>query len=133
MTNLKLFFFLLQEHHLQRAIVTGLIIPTPEVFQVDEAGCYSRCYPGEWKVPRNLIHMQRMSNNYVIDSIVIMILKLKIYGTAFTMEQDIPDYDMDSDDERWINSQAGKLDITPLQVSISTLVIKYKHSLFLCV
>ncbi|XP_057380415.1 enhancer of polycomb homolog 1-like [Daphnia carinata] len=80
------------EHHLQRAIVTGLIIPTPEVFQVDEAGCYSRCYPGEWKVPRNLIHMQ-----------------------PFTMEQDIPDYDMDSDDERWITSQAGKLDITPLQ------------------
>jgi hypothetical protein len=23
---------------------------------------------------------------------------------------------MDSDDEKWINSQAGKLDITPLQV-----------------
>lgn len=32
------------------------------------------------------------------------------------MEQDIPDYDMDSEDEKWINSQAGKLEITPLQV-----------------
>ena len=39
-----------------------------------------------------------------------------LFIAAFTMEQDIPDYDMDSDDERWINSQAGKLDITPLQV-----------------
>lgn len=32
------------------------------------------------------------------------------------MEQDIPDYDIDSEDEKWINSQAGKLDIAPLQV-----------------
>jgi len=47
------------EHHLQRAIVAGLIIPTPEVFTVEDVGCYSRCYPGDWKVPRNLIHMQR--------------------------------------------------------------------------
>jgi enhancer of polycomb-like protein len=39
------------------------------------------------------------------------------------MEQDIPDYDMDSDDEKWINSQAGKLDITPLQVR--NIKIKY--------
>jgi len=31
------------------------------------------------------------------------------------MEQDIPDYDMDSEDERWINVQAEKLVITPLQ------------------
>lgn len=31
------------------------------------------------------------------------------------MEQDIPDYDMDSEDEKWINMQAEKLVITPLQ------------------
>lgn len=37
---------------------------------------------------------------------------------AFTMEQDIPDYDIDSEDEKWINSQAGKLDIAPLQVFV---------------
>jgi hypothetical protein len=46
---------------------------------------------------------------------LIMMLEFP-FLTAFTMEQDIPDYDMDSDDEKWINSQAGKLDITPLQV-----------------
>jgi len=80
------------EHHLQRAIVAGLIIPTPEVFQVDDVGYFSRCYPCDWKVPRNLIHMQ-----------------------PFTMEQDIPDYDMDSEDEKWIGVQAEKLVITPLQ------------------
>jgi enhancer of polycomb-like protein len=47
--------------------------------------------------------------------LLIVLLKLT-FLIAFTMEQDIPDYDMDSDDEKWINSQAGKLDITPLQV-----------------
>lgn len=31
------------------------------------------------------------------------------------MEQDIPDYDMDSDDERWLNSQTQKLDLSPLK------------------
>lgn len=35
---------------------------------------------------------------------------------AFTMEQDIPDYDIDSEDEKWIHSQAGKFEIAPLQV-----------------
>ena len=32
---------------------------------------------------------------------------------AFTMEADIPDYDMDSEDELWVNSQAAKLELTP--------------------
>lgn len=31
------------------------------------------------------------------------------------MEQDIPDYDMDSADELWMNSQARRLDLTPLK------------------
>lgn len=28
------------------------------------------------------------------------------------MEADIPDYDMDSDDELWVNSQSPKLELT---------------------
>ena len=32
------------------------------------------------------------------------------------MEADIPDYDMDSEDEIWVNSQAGKLELTPEKV-----------------
>jgi len=32
------------------------------------------------------------------------------------MEQDIPDYDMDSEDEKWVNSQAKKMDLSPLKV-----------------
>jgi enhancer of polycomb-like protein len=32
------------------------------------------------------------------------------------MEQDIPDYDMDSEDEKWVQSQAKKMDLLPLKV-----------------
>lgn len=31
------------------------------------------------------------------------------------MEEDVPDYDIDSEDEKWLSRQ--KLDITPLKVS----------------
>uniref|UniRef100_A0A0A9Y5L3 Enhancer of polycomb-like protein n=1 Tax=Lygus hesperus TaxID=30085 RepID=A0A0A9Y5L3_LYGHE len=76
------------EHHLQRAIVTGLIIPTPEVEMIPDKEAYDRSYPANYKQPRQLIHMQ-----------------------PFSMEEDIPDYDMDSEDEKWLSQQ--KLDITP--------------------
>lgn len=51
-----LFFF--KEHHLQRAICTGLIIPTPEVLETDHI-FYDRNYPADYKMTRQLIHMQR--------------------------------------------------------------------------
>ncbi|KAL7306312.1 hypothetical protein TKK_0001740 [Trichogramma kaykai] len=80
------------EHHLQRAICTGLIIPTPEVTSLTDADSYEKIYPGDYKQPRQLIHMQ-----------------------PFAMENDIPDYDMDSEDENWVASQSRKMDITALQ------------------
>ncbi|KAG1678118.1 Enhancer of polycomb 1 [Nymphon striatum] len=86
------------EHHLQRAISaqqaygkTGdLVIPTPEVFCCEQA--YQSMYPPDFKLSRQLIHMQ-----------------------PFAMEQDIPDYDMDSEDERWVNQQAKKMEISSMQ------------------
>ncbi|KAK6619945.1 hypothetical protein RUM44_006345 [Polyplax serrata] len=80
------------EHHLQRAICTGLIIPTPEVSNIEDTEAYDRLYTTLYKMPRQLIHMQ-----------------------PFAMEQDIPDYDMDSEDERFVNAQAKKMDLTPLK------------------
>ncbi|CAH2005786.1 unnamed protein product [Acanthoscelides obtectus] len=77
------------EHHLQRAIVAGLIIPTPEVSEMPNKEFYEKNYPANYKQPRQLIHMQ-----------------------PFTMEQDIIDYDMDSEDERWLHQQSNKLDLT---------------------
>lgn len=50
-----------QEHHLQRAICTGLIIPTPEVANMADAEAYDKIYPGNYKQPKQLIHMQRKS------------------------------------------------------------------------
>lgn len=80
------------EHHLQRAICTGLIIPTPEVSNIEDTEAYDRLYGHTYKMPRQLIHMQ-----------------------PFAMEHDIPDYDMDSEDERFVNAQAKKMDLTPLK------------------
>jgi hypothetical protein len=51
-----------QEHHLQRAICTGLIIPTPEVVDLADAEAYNKIYPLDYKLPRQLIHMQRKCN-----------------------------------------------------------------------
>ncbi|XP_076354805.1 enhancer of polycomb homolog 1-like [Tachypleus tridentatus] len=87
------------EHHLQRAISaqqafghTGeLVIPTPEVFTTDEE-LYQSLYPADYKVSRQLRHMQ-----------------------PFAVDHDIPDYDMDSEDERWLTQQAKKMEVTPLQ------------------
>lgn len=51
--------FIFQEHHLQRAICTGLIIPTPEVTDMADVEAYDKIYPSDYKLPRQLIHMQR--------------------------------------------------------------------------
>ncbi|KAG5678277.1 hypothetical protein PVAND_007966 [Polypedilum vanderplanki] len=75
------------EHHLQRAIIAGLIIPTPDVSCIKDDACYEKIYPADFKLPRQLIHVQPLS-----------------------LEQDIPDYDMDSSDEIWVES---KTDLTP--------------------
>nr|XP_022909693.1 enhancer of polycomb homolog 1 [Onthophagus taurus] len=80
------------EHHLQRAICAGLIIPTPEVSEIPDKDVHDRLYPANYKQPRQLIHMQ-----------------------PFTMEQDIPDYDMDSDDERWLDSQTKRIELSALK------------------
>lgn len=74
------------EHHLQRAISaqqafghTGeLVIPTPEV-QLAPSTDYGELYLADYRIPRQLIHMQ-----------------------LFAIEQDYPDYDMDSEDEEWV-------------------------------
>uniref|UniRef100_A0A336K437 Enhancer of polycomb-like protein n=1 Tax=Culicoides sonorensis TaxID=179676 RepID=A0A336K437_CULSO len=80
------------EHHLQRAICAGLLIPTPEVSNVDDEDFYNRVYPDNYKMPKQLIHMQPLG-----------------------IDQDIPDYDMDAADEIWVESQARRLDLTPLK------------------
>ncbi len=38
-----------------------------------------------------------------------------IASTAFGMDQEIPDYDMDSEDEAWLTKQTKKMEVTALQ------------------
>lgn len=86
------------EHHLQRALSAqqvygtseALVIPIPE--SDDIADRYGKLYSDEFKQTKQFIHIQ-----------------------AFGMEQEIPDYDMDSEDEVWVNEQAKKMEITPLK------------------
>lgn len=80
------------EHHLQRAICTGLIIPTPEVFEATDSEFYEKYYPTDYKMPKQMIHMQPLN-----------------------LEQDVPDYDMDSADEQWVTTQSKRLDLDSLK------------------
>jgi len=86
------------EHHLQRALSAqqvygsseALVIPIPEV--QDIAGRYDELYPENFKPTKQYIHIQ-----------------------AFCMDQEIPDYDMDSEDDEWLCDQKKKMEITPIK------------------
>ncbi|KAK6182761.1 hypothetical protein SNE40_010373 [Patella caerulea] len=86
------------EHHLQRALsaqqVYGssekLVIPIPEIQDIGER--YEIFYKDDYKLSKQYIHIQ-----------------------AFGMDQEIPDYDMDSEDETWVKEQVKKMEITPLK------------------
>ncbi|GFS05342.1 enhancer of polycomb-like protein [Elysia marginata] len=86
------------EHHLQRALSAqqvygsseALVIPIPEVQDIAER--YHVLYPSTYKTTKQYIHIQ-----------------------AFNMDQEIPDYDMDSDDDTWLTEHSKKMEITPLK------------------
>lgn len=88
------------EHHLQRAIVTGTVIPTPEVNELDNLNLYHRTYPGGYQMPKQLIRMH-----------------------PFALEQEHPEYDADSEDEEWLNvhGKALNIDIDKFEAIIDKL------------
>ncbi|XP_017269613.1 enhancer of polycomb homolog 1 isoform X2 [Kryptolebias marmoratus] len=67
-----------------------MVIPVPE------AECnithYESLYPGEFKMPKQLIHIQ-----------------------PFSLDAELPDYDLDSEDETFVNKLKKKMEITLLQ------------------
>lgn len=67
------------------------MIPTPEVYDAPES-FYNDLYPQSFKLPRQLIHVQ-----------------------PFAFENDIPDYDRDSEDEQWLESQRDIPNLTPFK------------------
>ncbi|XP_039200019.1 enhancer of polycomb homolog 1 isoform X2 [Crotalus tigris] len=87
------------EHHLQRAISAqqvygekrdNMVIPVPEA--ESNIAYYESIYPGEFKMPKQLIHIQ-----------------------PFSLDAEQPDYDLDSEDEAFVNKLKKKIDIFPLQ------------------
>ncbi|KAJ8375986.1 hypothetical protein SKAU_G00065660 [Synaphobranchus kaupii] len=87
------------EHHLQRAISAqqvygekrdNMVIPVPEA--ESNIAYYESLYPGEFKMPKQLIHLQ-----------------------PFSLDAEQPDYDLDTEDEAFVNKLKKKMEITPLQ------------------
>ncbi|KAL6097555.1 epc1 [Pungitius sinensis] len=87
------------EHHLQRAISAqqvygekrdSMVIPVPEAER--NITHYESLYPGEFKMPKQLIHIQ-----------------------PFSLDTEQPDYDLDSEDETFVNKLKKKMEITALQ------------------
>ncbi|XP_055737235.1 enhancer of polycomb homolog 1-like isoform X1 [Salvelinus fontinalis] len=87
------------EHHLQRAISAqqvygekrdNMVIPVPEAGS--NIAYYESLYPGDFKMPKQLIHIQ-----------------------PFSLDTEQPDYDLDSEDEAFVNKLKKKMEITSLQ------------------
>ncbi|KAM9774576.1 enhancer of polycomb homolog 1-like [Syngnathus typhle] len=87
------------EHHLQRAISAqqvygekrdNMVIPVPEAER--NIPHYESLYPGEFRMPKQLIHIQ-----------------------PFGLDTEQPDYDLDSGDETFVNKLKKKMEITALQ------------------
>ncbi|XP_061111285.1 enhancer of polycomb homolog 1-like isoform X2 [Conger conger] len=88
------------EHHLQRAISAqqvygekrdSMVIPVPEA--ESNIAYYESLYPGEFHMPKQLIHLQ-----------------------PFSLDAEQPDYDLDSEDEAFLNKLKKKMELTPLQL-----------------
>ncbi|XP_032090381.1 enhancer of polycomb homolog 1 isoform X2 [Thamnophis elegans] len=67
-----------------------MVIPVPEA--ESNIAYYESIYPGEFKMPKQLIHIQ-----------------------PFSLDAEQPDYDLDSEDEAFVNKLRKKIDISPLQ------------------
>ncbi|XP_047376429.1 enhancer of polycomb homolog 1 isoform X2 [Sciurus carolinensis] len=98
-TSIQILLLPPREHHLQRAISAqqvygekrdNMVIPVPEA--ESNIAYYESIYPGEFKMPKQLIHIQ-----------------------PFSLDAEQPDYDLDSEDEVFVNKLKKKMDICPLQ------------------
>ncbi|CAM4711748.1 unnamed protein product [Leuciscus chuanchicus] len=87
------------EHHLQRAISAqqvygekrdNMVIPVPEA--ESNIAYYDSLYPGDFKMPKQLIHLQ-----------------------PFSLDTEQPDYDLDSEDDAFVNKLKKKLEVEALQ------------------
>uniref|UniRef100_A0AAZ3SQM0 Enhancer of polycomb C-terminal domain-containing protein n=1 Tax=Oncorhynchus tshawytscha TaxID=74940 RepID=A0AAZ3SQM0_ONCTS len=68
----------------------NMVIPVPEAGS--NIAYYESLYPGDFKMPKQLIHIQ-----------------------PFSLDTEQPDYDLDSEDEVFVNNLKKKMEITSLQ------------------
>uniref|UniRef100_A0A673X2J6 Enhancer of polycomb homolog 1 n=1 Tax=Salmo trutta TaxID=8032 RepID=A0A673X2J6_SALTR len=68
----------------------NMVIPVPEAGS--NIAYYESLYPGDFKMPKQLIHIQ-----------------------PFSLDTEQPDYDLDSEDEAFVNKLKKKMEITSLQ------------------
>ncbi|CAL1580873.1 unnamed protein product [Knipowitschia caucasica] len=87
------------EHHLQRAISAhqvygekrdNMVIPVPEA--ESDISYYDSIYPGDFRMPKQLIHLQ-----------------------PFSLDTEQPDYDLDSDDEAFVLKLKKKMEMGLMQ------------------
>ncbi|XP_026781009.1 enhancer of polycomb homolog 1b isoform X2 [Pangasianodon hypophthalmus] len=92
-------YYSFQEHHLQRAISAqqvygekrdNMVIPVPEA--ESNITYYESLYPGDFKMPKQLIHIQ-----------------------PFSLDTEQPDYDLDSDDDVFVTKLRKKMEVGALQ------------------
>ncbi|XP_017559146.1 enhancer of polycomb homolog 1 isoform X1 [Pygocentrus nattereri] len=90
------------EHHLQRAISAqqvygekrdNMVIPVPEA--ESNVSYYDSLYPGDFRMPKQLIHIQ-----------------------PFSLDTEHPDYDLDSEDEAFVNRLRKKMEVGALQFEL---------------
>ncbi|XP_036428364.1 enhancer of polycomb homolog 1 isoform X1 [Colossoma macropomum] len=90
------------EHHLQRAISAqqvygekrdNMVIPVPEA--ESNVAYYDSLYPGDFRMPKQLIHIQ-----------------------PFSLDTEQPDYDLDSEDEAFVNRLKKKMEVGALQFEL---------------
>ncbi|KAL6475482.1 hypothetical protein MHYP_G00165220 [Metynnis hypsauchen] len=90
------------EHHLQRAISAqqvygekrdNMVIPVPEA--ESNVSYYDSLYPGDFRMPKQLIHIQ-----------------------PFSLDTEHPDYDLDSEDEAFVNRLKKKMEVGALQFEL---------------
>ncbi|XP_005291031.1 enhancer of polycomb homolog 1 isoform X3 [Trachemys scripta elegans] len=67
-----------------------MVIPVPEA--ESNIAYYESIYPGEFRMPKQLIHIQ-----------------------PFSLDAEQPDYDLDSEDDAFVNKLKKRMDISPLQ------------------
>lgn len=99
-----------------------MVIPVPEA--ESDIAYYDSLYPGDFKMPKQLIHIQRESP-FTQTTLCRFLQPVALYCpcsfltlallVAFSLDTEQPDYDLDSEDDTFVNKLKKKMDVGALQ------------------